>query len=224
MKITQHIKERYVERVLKIEEGIEDYIIRNNSEVLEGILHLINGAKMLYENYSLQGSCDTNNILVHGNFIIIMSQGNRQAITLWDIFDEVENIYEFQELKDMINSIPRMENRRKRLNEQKNKQDFHSRKLENTFEWIIKNKSTIKSIWVEYHINSLETEIEDSIEKSKKILSEMKKIKREIREMMDKIMYGFKDSDKFAIHARSRINKKMMMYNEDKFDKVAMND
>lgn len=185
MILTDHIKLRFVQRVLGIQDEFEatHYLNNNQYEVVYKIMELIAGSSLLCENFSPNGTGEAFNYYINGTtiFVINRPQSNLPvAITLYDVEMDKDS---FTNLKSMELNVKQLKQNNYQiniLNSSKSKKDIRSRQLETTID-------RCKS-----YLDSLEQELEKSVEDSKEDLLQIKDLKKQNREIMENLLYGYK--------------------------------
>lgn len=186
MKLTEHAKIRYVQRVLKIENEDEakQYIKENESEVFSLMYKMYTNSTLIYKNYppTLEAG-SSQNIYLNDNIIIITTSLDEKIITLYHItldLDKDEN-----EMK-IIKMIKEISSGEYELNSIKKANKSHGEYLKNL-------NFTIN--YLENQLLSLNEEYEKGLAKGLEMGQQLTKRKNERWKLMNELLYGFKKFD-----------------------------
>lgn len=134
---------------------------------------------MLFDGFSIEGAGHTYKYLVNNDLLIVISSNN-VVVTLYDVkVDSNEKVNE-KKIRECTGRIRRNNAERLKKEAKKDSNNKNSRRIESIIEHM------------EIELAKLRTELEESIDVSRKHAEEAKKLRHENRDLMQSIMYGFK--------------------------------
>jgi hypothetical protein len=180
---TDHILLRFVQRVIGIPEKQQalKFIEQNKYEVYYKLLKLINESELLHENFSPTGSGKTYNYRLIGDTLIVISSNGHVAVTLYDIAIDLNEKENSETIRDYTKKIKQNYGESQRRDAKRDKINKESQKLEFLVDY------------TEKELDKLKEQLEEQIMIGRENYQEAKRLKHENRELMTKIMYGFKD-------------------------------
>lgn len=183
MFIKDHAKLRYVQRVMKTEDVkvAQDYVKKNEFEVSYRLLEMLNKAELIYTAYAPVKGQNTYDYYVYEEFLIVTGMNKTELITLYDIIVDSNVEQNEKKIREYIKDIKRNINKINVANIQKEKQDQETVSLEFAIEQ------------TNEYLAKLEQMRQKSIDKCKDQTKEIKSMRLENRELMTKILFGFKE-------------------------------
>lgn len=182
MEFSHHALVRFVQRVVGIvnEEAAEKYLKNNKYEVNYKLLRFVNESKMLYDRLTYRDSSEVFKYLINGDILVVIASNSNKVVTLYDIKIDLDDVNNHEKLMEFTKVIRRNADKLVRKDSEKKKSELESRKLEA----IIARK--------EQELEDLRAELADSVLVSRGIVSEIRDLKRENKDLMEQIMFGFK--------------------------------
>ncbi|MGG4434487.1 hypothetical protein AAXE64_07995 [Priestia megaterium] len=183
MIIRDHAKERYVERVMKItnKKEAKEYIQNNEFEVSFRIMEMLNNSELLHGNYAVSKGKDTYSYYVLNDLLIVVHANGKEIITIYDLILDLKEESNLKMIKQHIKAIKHNIQAIKSKEIEKSKQD----KETDNIEYMIKKTKE--------QLQNLEQLKEQSIIKCKAQVDEIKEVRYENRELMTKLMFGFRE-------------------------------
>lgn len=155
IKLTYHSKMRCIQRVFGIEKHKSTvFLFENEDKVSFELWRMLSESKLIYENFSYDNST-VNNYYLYEDYILITDHPSKILITLYKLKFNVEDIADTYLLNKHINSIYYNKNQIKHLRSRKSSQDLCSKSIELSIE-------SLKA-----QINSLEIDLDESVEKAR---------------------------------------------------------
>jgi ribosomal protein S17E len=169
IKIGDHARQRYVKRVLGIEDGekAKQYAIENIDKVTCLILDLLNNSSLLYKNYAPTRK-EALDYYINGELLIKLD--NNEVESMYYINLDSDKKTNSKKIKEYVNKIKQNNLRVEQINVLKEKQDENSLRLE----YMIKR---LQGKVAEDMIDELSKEFEESIKKCKEYAAETKKLR-----------------------------------------------
>lgn len=177
MKLSEHAKLRYVQRVIGIEDINEAKQYLNNNEyfISYKLLEFYNSSKPLYKNYAPTRK-ETLDYFIKDDYLIVVNK-KTEIVTLYNMTLETEDDINQKLIKSYVKTIKNNNYRINQIEIVKRKQDQESKHLEYLIDRL-KN---------EIDIYKYELEFEISKEKCIKYAAEQKELRMENRKLMTEL-------------------------------------
>lgn len=175
MEISEHAIQRYVKRVMGINDGnkAKEYACHHRYEVAYKILDLFNKSSVLHINYAPTRG-ETLDYYINGEILLVVNTKNNELSTMYQV--ALGN----DKLKFFVDKIKKNNSLIKAINLQKEKQDEisdHLKYMINRLQGKVENAL----------IESFQKEYEESVAKCKEYAAETKRLRLENRDMMTDI-------------------------------------
>lgn len=192
MLFSDHALLRFVQRIIGIEDEAKalTYLAENKFNIYYHFLMLINESEILMSSFSPQGGGPTYKYMINGDTLVVISTSNNTVITLYDIKVDSNNSINSIKIERYTKIIRRNNAFAKKHEAQRKENDLKSRKLEYLIDYL--NTHLAAEFPLGQHIEQLKSELEQSIQYSVDLAANSKKLKHQNRELMIKVMYGFK--------------------------------
>ncbi|WP_273125889.1 hypothetical protein [Bacillus weihaiensis] len=183
MFIRDHAKERYVERVVGVNEkkDIKKYIAEHNFEICFKIMEMVNEAELLHDSFAVSKGATTYCYYINGDYLIVLTFNKKEVITIYNLVLDLKENKNHRLIKEHVKTIRKNINLIKRKEEIKNRQDNETMSIEYAIDLTRES------------LRKLESSREHSIETCVKMTKEIKEIRYENRELMTKLMFGFRE-------------------------------
>jgi hypothetical protein len=167
MNITNHCKERYVERIVGITttNELKQYIVLNNDKIVDDIGKLIEYGDIIYTG-QINGDKSTKNYLKNGQMIVVMDTGNTTAITLYKIDfgfgEKTDKILTTSILEELNGISVEIENAKAKVNDNVSLRTTEITNIENEIEYLKQQMSTLnlKKDTLENEVKIANSEVE----------------------------------------------------------------
>jgi hypothetical protein len=182
MLIRTHAKERYVERILKItnKKEVKEYIKNNEFEISFRIMEMLNDSELLHSSYAVSRGKNTYSYYVLNNLLIVVHANGKEIITIYDLILDAKEESNLRLIKQHIKEIKK---NIQRINLKESEKSHQDKETDN-IEYMIKKTRE--------QLQNLESLREQSIERCKNRVHEIKQIRYENRELMENLMFGFR--------------------------------
>jgi signal recognition particle GTPase len=190
MEIGSHVMQRYVKRVLEIDDGVKarQYAENNKYEVIYNILKLFNESTLLIKDYAPTRR-ETLDYYINSEILIIVNPRKNEISTLYYVTLEEDNESNREKVKEYVRTIKDNNNKIKKINIAQAKQDPITKHLEFMIERLVK-EDVPDSL-----IKSLQEETNKSIEKCKDFARDAKALRMENRELMTQLFRKLKSQE-----------------------------
>lgn len=179
IKLTHHVKIRYIQRVIGIADELEAelYLKENEAQVCFEIWTMHSKSRMIYENYLYDEIKDiTGNVLLFDNFILIEGENGDNLVTLWktnyaDVMGETTTEEHLRKIRHYASVIIERKNDSKKRGEECNSVEYAIEVLEEQVRLL---KEKCEDIKKGFNDRAIET----------------KEIKRETKKMIKELLSG----------------------------------
>jgi predicted CopG family antitoxin len=181
IQLTYHIQQRYVQRIMNIqnEEEARYYLAVNNADVIKKVYELFRASRFIgrapYEKTN-NTICDF--YITDEHVLLIVEHHTQTAVTLYPVKIKEKTIENSDEINRYLKQIAISDNRYGELNRIKESTDLLSRNIE----YAIERKKA--------ELETLEDELNKSIELSKSIKWEMTEAKRKSKDCLNRLRWG----------------------------------
>ncbi|MEW5569682.1 hypothetical protein [Rossellomorea marisflavi] len=175
MIVGEHVKFRYVQRVLGLSDkkDIDKFLAENEYYAIYKVMEFFNESKILYKNYAPTRK-ETLDYYTNGNFLIVVNSHLQEIVTLFDMKLDSEEGINIKLVKDHIKTIVNNNNQISRIEQDKKNQDELSKHLEYM---IMRLKDS-------HDVTTYQQEFAHSINICKELAAEQKKLRLESRDLM----------------------------------------
>ncbi|MGD6876896.1 hypothetical protein [Bacillus infantis] len=142
MEINFHVKLRFVQRIIGIEDvnAAKKFIEQNEYEVVYKILEFINEAQLLHENYA-PARKDTLDYYINGETLLVLQPKKKGLVTLFDVTLDADDKTNSDKIRQYIKAIKQNNNAITKINVKQKKQDIISHHLEYMLKYLGENVS-----------------------------------------------------------------------------------
>lgn len=197
MNLTHHIQLRYVQRVqgIKNDRAANAYLAKHNYEVFYKTCEMINKATLIYERFSPAGTGATYNYFMSEEDILFVQSSNTgEWITLYHVRleDEEDTNTELiskylKQLRQNNDTLQKLNKLKQGLDEQAKKYEYQAADIEKHF-----GPDYSEDKRFEAYVHEVQANAKVAIEKALSVTMEIRETKRNSRQVLDKLLFGFK--------------------------------
>lgn len=191
--LTEHVKQRYAERVAKVKkEDIDRYIEDNDLHISVHLWSMYSKRKSVYKHFLSNPETNrTGNIYIYeGTFrdiVFITSHGDHDLVTLWCLYYDNNQDYKVQAY---IQTIRRNQDSMDAYKAKKRKLTEEIQRIRYAMEQLSEILSLRKDDIVRKKLEELEVLVDEKIKEAGNYLQKRKMLRDENRELVKRIMHN----------------------------------
>lgn len=197
MNLTYHIQLRYVQRIkgIKKERDAATYLLNHSHEVFYHTSQIIKEANLIAERFSPEGAGSTYNYYISGeNMLVVQSYNTREWITLYPIELEKNKKLNIQLIQVYLRHLRHNNEETNKLKALKESKDYLASSLERQLDEMLSIfGENYPDNQVQSYINELKKRVTTAIQEALKTTMSIRELKRDSRQVLDKLLFGFKE-------------------------------